>query len=107
MYARLAQQHLADLLAQFPAVILLGPRQSGKTTLALAEMAGRSNALYLDLELPSAQRQLDDPEGFHLAAAGVGAIRKLLVAPVAAPYPMRDGIEVMDPLTAVQVAGSH
>ena len=67
MYARFAQQHLADLLAQFPAVILLGPRQSGKTTLALAEMAGRSNALYLDLELPSAQRQLDDPEGFLLA----------------------------------------
>ena len=67
MYARIAQQHLADLLAQFPAVILLGPRQSGKTTLALAEMAGRSNALYLDLELPSAQRQLDDPEGFLLA----------------------------------------
>ena len=45
-------------------------------------------------------------KGFHLAAADVGAIRKLLVAPVAAPYPMRDGIEVMNPLTATaQVAG--
>ena len=45
-------------------------------------------------------------KGFHLAAADVRAARKLLVAPVAAPYPMRDGIEVMDPLTAAaQLAG--
>jgi uncharacterized protein len=66
MKPRYAQQPLVDLLAQFPAVVLLGPRQAGKTTLALAEMARRSDALYLDLELPSAQRQLDDPEGFLL-----------------------------------------
>ena len=44
-------------------------------------------------------------KGFHTAAADVGAVRKWLVAPVVAPYLMRDGIEVMDPLTAVaQVA---
>lgn len=67
MYPRLIQKHLADLLAQFPAVVLLGPRQAGKTTLALAESARRGGALYLDLELPSAQRQLDDPEAFLLA----------------------------------------
>jgi predicted AAA+ superfamily ATPase len=67
MNPRFAQQALADLLAQFPAVVLLGPRQAGKTTLALAEMARCSDAVYLDLELPSAQRQLDDPEGFLLA----------------------------------------
>lgn len=67
MNTRFAQAALADLLSQFPAVVLLGPRQVGKTTLALAEMARRSNALYLDLELPSAQRQLDDPEAFLLA----------------------------------------
>lgn len=66
MNPRLAQQELADLLAQFPAVVLIGPRQAGKTTLALAEAAGRRDALYLDLELPSAQRQLDDPEAFLL-----------------------------------------
>jgi len=66
MNPRLAQQQLADLLAQFPAVVLIGPRQAGKTTLALAEAAGRRDALYLDLELPSAQRQLDDPEAFLL-----------------------------------------
>lgn len=67
MNPRFVQQQLVDLLAQFPAVVLLGPRQAGKTTLALAEMARRGDALYLDLELPSAQRQLDDPEGFLLA----------------------------------------
>lgn len=67
MNPRFVQQQLVDLLAQFPAVVLLGPRQAGKTTLALAEMARRRDALYLDLELPSAQRQLDDPEGFLLA----------------------------------------
>jgi len=67
MNPRLAQQQLASLLAQFPAVVLLGPRQAGKTTLALAEAARRGGALYLDLELPSAQRQLDDAEAFLLA----------------------------------------
>jgi predicted AAA+ superfamily ATPase len=67
MKNRQAQAALATLLAQFPAVVLLGPRQCGKTTLAFAEQAARTNAIYLDLELPSAQRQLDDPEGFFLA----------------------------------------
>lgn len=67
MYPRLAQQQLAHLLAEFPAVVLLGPRQVGKTTLALAEAERHGDALYLDLELPSAQRQLDDAEGFLLA----------------------------------------
>ena len=40
-------------------------------------------------------------KGFHSAAADVAAKRKVVVAPVAGPYPMREGIEVMDPLTAV------
>jgi predicted AAA+ superfamily ATPase len=67
MYSRLAQKSLNDLLAQFPAVVLLGPRQAGKTTLAFAEKEISANAIYLDLELPSAQRQLDDPEAYFLA----------------------------------------
>ena len=66
MNPRLAQKQLIDLLAQFPAVVLIGPRQSGKTTLALFERDRRLDALYLDLELPSVQRQLDDPEAFLL-----------------------------------------
>lgn len=67
MNPRKAQQNLPTLLAQFPAVVLIGPRQAGKTTLAFAEKSRRGGALYLDLELPSAQRQLDDPEAFLLA----------------------------------------
>ena len=67
MNPRLAAQKLTDLLAQFPAVVLLGPRQTGKTTLALAETERRGEAIYLDLELPSAQRQMDDPEAFLFA----------------------------------------
>ena len=67
MNPRFAQSCLTQRLAEFPAVVLLGPRQAGKTTLALAEAERRADALYLDLELPSAQRQLDDPEAFLLA----------------------------------------
>lgn len=55
---------LADLearLAQFPAVALLGPRQVGKTTLALQLASGRPS-LYLDLESPADQARLNDPE---------------------------------------------
>jgi predicted AAA+ superfamily ATPase len=67
MNQRFVQAQLSALLAEFPAVVLLGPRQAGKTTLALAEAERRGDALYLDLELPSAQRQLDDAEAFLLA----------------------------------------
>jgi uncharacterized protein len=70
MSSRFAESALADRLRQFPAVVLLGPRQAGKTTLALAELARRPDALYLDLELPSTQRQLDDAEAFLLSRAG-------------------------------------
>ena len=69
MYKRLIQQQLSDLLGQFPAVALLGPRQAGKTTLAFAQKEIYPDTVYLDLELPSAQRQLDDPEAFFMSHA--------------------------------------
>lgn len=63
MIPRQIQPRVAQLLEQFPAVALLGPRQVGKTTLAisLADKLGE-NALYLDLELPSDRAKLSDPE---------------------------------------------
>src|SRR5487761_1111395 len=63
MIDRRAQPKLRKLLQQFPAVALLGPRQVGKTTLAhsLAEELG-TQALYLDLELPSDRAKLTEPE---------------------------------------------
>lgn len=51
-------------LAEFPAVALLGPRQAGKTTLARIVANERPGSLYLDLERPSDQAKLADPELF-------------------------------------------
>jgi hypothetical protein len=52
---------LADALTYSPAVVLLGPRQVGKTTLALA--VGESHrALYLDLESEQDRAKLAQPE---------------------------------------------
>lgn len=57
---RQAQAKLATSLACFPAVALLGPRQVGKTTLALQLAASRAS-VYLDLEAPTDQARLSDP----------------------------------------------
>jgi uncharacterized protein len=65
MIQRAAKAKLTQLLAQFPAVALLGPRQVGKTTLALSltgEPQTHESPLYLDLELPSDRAKLADPE---------------------------------------------
>jgi len=48
-------------LAQFPAVVLLGPRQAGKTTLAQA-IAQEQPSIYLDLERPADRAKLTDAE---------------------------------------------
>jgi len=54
-------------LLQFPAVALLGPRQVGKTTLAKAIAAQRSQAMVLDLERESDRAALQQPELFFSA----------------------------------------
>jgi predicted AAA+ superfamily ATPase len=52
-------------LRQMPGVVLLGPRQVGKTTLARAIAALRqSRAVYLDLERPADQRRLADADAY-------------------------------------------
>ena len=61
MIDRSLAPRLEDALAHTPAVALLGPRQVGKTTLALA--AGRRfDALYLDLESEQDRAKLAEPE---------------------------------------------
>ena len=68
MIHRQAIEELSELLDQFPAVGLLGPRQAGKTTLAL-EIATQRPSVYLDLESDTDRRKLTDPElylGQHL-----------------------------------------
>ena len=52
---------LEDALSQAPAVALLGPRQVGKTTLAL-EVGKRFDTLYLDLESEQDRARLAQPE---------------------------------------------
>ncbi len=63
MIQRNAQEKLTRLLGEFPAVALLGPRQVGKTTLAL-DVAEGSSAVYLDLESPRDLAKISDIELF-------------------------------------------
>jgi uncharacterized protein len=63
MYKRNASRILADAILGAPAVVLLGPRQSGKTTLALAA-SKHSQGVYLDLQSPRDRAKLKEPELF-------------------------------------------
>jgi predicted AAA+ superfamily ATPase len=63
MLQRSIEPRLLEELEEAPAVALLGPRQAGKTTLAL--QVGRTRpSVYLDLESPSDRARLDDPQAF-------------------------------------------
>lgn len=65
MIPRQALIQLQDKLQQAPAVVLLGPRQVGKTTLALeAARHWPTASIYLDLERPADRMKLDDADGF-------------------------------------------
>jgi predicted AAA+ superfamily ATPase len=61
MIARRLLPSLTGALAEAPAVALLGPRQAGKTTLAL-EVAKARPAVYLDLESEADRAKLSEPE---------------------------------------------
>jgi predicted AAA+ superfamily ATPase len=61
MIERQVASEVAALLDQAPAVALIGPRQSGKTTLALAIAEGRPS-VYLDLESAADRARLAEPE---------------------------------------------
>lgn len=61
MYERRIAPELTLLLKTSPAVVLTGPRQVGKTTLAL-DIAEGQQAAYLDLESESGRARLAQPE---------------------------------------------
>ncbi len=63
MLKRQIRQQIHDTLQHIAAVVLLGPRQIGKTTLA-HEVAGEFDSVYLDLEEPGDIQKLADP-GFY------------------------------------------
>jgi uncharacterized protein len=67
MYPRRAVEPLRQLLAEFPAVAILGPRQVGKTTLALALSETVPASAYLDLESPTDISKLSDPATYFEA----------------------------------------
>lgn len=61
---------VANRLEDTSAVVLIGPRQVGKTTLARQIAAERVNAVYLDLERPADRQRLDDADAFLRAQTG-------------------------------------
>lgn len=71
MILRRQRQAVLDRLRTTSSVVLLGPRQVGKTTLARTIADERGDAArYLDLERPADRRRLDDPDAFLRAQSG-------------------------------------
>ncbi|MBL4680591.1 MAG: ATP-binding protein [Pseudomonadales bacterium] len=66
MINRILNEKLINALSNMPAVAMLGPRQVGKTTLALnLSHSGLNKSVhYLDLELDSDIAKLEDAEGY-------------------------------------------
>jgi predicted AAA+ superfamily ATPase len=60
MLRRRLSTRLNHLLRYSPAVVLLGPRQAGKTTLAL-EIGEQQASVYLDLEDGDERAKLSNP----------------------------------------------
>ena len=67
MFRRELQHVVAQALLRSPAVVLLGPRQVGKTTLARAIAQAHGDALFLDLERESDRAAVARPELFFPA----------------------------------------
>jgi uncharacterized protein len=61
MIDRSKASEIASLLRQSPAVVITGPRQVGKTTLALT-FAEQRDAVYLDLEAEADRARLAEPQ---------------------------------------------
>jgi uncharacterized protein len=65
MFVRTATEQLTEDLSFFPVVSIIGPRQVGKTTLAkYLQSQLKTASVYLDLELDTDNRRLDDAETF-------------------------------------------
>ncbi|MFZ4575437.1 MAG: ATP-binding protein [Phycisphaerales bacterium] len=63
MIDRLAAQQVRRALARQPAVAVLGPRQVGKTTLAI-RIAGEHSSVYLDLQAEGDRAKLAEPAAY-------------------------------------------
>jgi predicted AAA+ superfamily ATPase len=67
----LAQSRLLDLSSQFPVLVVLGPRQVGKTTLARATFPG---AAYKDIESPMVRQRFSEDPAHEVSRLGEMAI---------------------------------
>jgi predicted AAA+ superfamily ATPase len=65
MIERYTEQQVVEALNRQAAVAIIGPRQVGKTTLAL-KIADTRSSSYLDLESPTDRAKLQEPELFFL-----------------------------------------
>lgn len=74
MIARPIANQVSDLMNEFAVVALLGPRQVGKTTLALEWASRHSGTVYLDLEDPSDLARLSDPAAYLALHEGVPVV---------------------------------
>ena len=70
MSHRFAAARLQNLANGFPGLVLTGPRQSGKATLARSAMAGHAYVSLQDSDVR--QRVAADPRGFLAAHAPTG-----------------------------------
>jgi predicted AAA+ superfamily ATPase len=70
MIPRQAAGLLRHRLSTAAAVVLLGPRQVGKTTLARGLVEIRPEAVYLDLERPADLRRLEDTDAYLRSQSG-------------------------------------
>jgi len=61
---RIITTKIKQKLENMPGVVILGPRQCGKSTLAKAIISEIRTSVYLDLERPSDVSKLRDPEAF-------------------------------------------
>ena len=69
MIGRRLKSAVHRLLDRNPAVVLIGPRQVGKTTLA-RQVSRERDAVYVDLELPSDLAKIADIEQYCAESAG-------------------------------------
>ena len=84
MLKRTLSDKLASLAQQFPVVSIIGPRQSGKTTLAKAIF---SDHAYISLEDPNEREfALSDPKGFLRRFSGGVILDEIQRAPALLSY---------------------
>jgi predicted AAA+ superfamily ATPase len=84
MFSRSISKNIKESLVKFKAVALIGPRQSGKTTIARSELKPDS---YFNLELPDVREfALRDPKSFLMNCQGTTVLDEIQRAPTLVSY---------------------